>query len=159
MLYLFHWHTDLLLSPSYQVPVEVGKVGVQSPAFIQPVSQRRDGIEAMFSKQKERASPTKSSAHPGSEIIEIDREDVDASTRASESSKTSKSAKRGASDVAAEDETATEPVSKKRKTSGNELTSTLNKDKVIILIESVARQLISACAGTTSPASGAEQDH
>ncbi|KAF8890654.1 hypothetical protein BD779DRAFT_1622349 [Infundibulicybe gibba] len=36
----------------YQVPLEVGKVGTESPTFIQPVSQRKDGIQAMFSKQK-----------------------------------------------------------------------------------------------------------
>lgn len=37
---------------SYQVPKEVGKVGTESPRFIEPVANRKDGIEAMFSKQK-----------------------------------------------------------------------------------------------------------
>ncbi|KAL0573329.1 hypothetical protein V5O48_008627 [Marasmius crinis-equi] len=37
---------------SYQVPKEVGKVGTESPSYIVPISQRKDGIQAMFSKQK-----------------------------------------------------------------------------------------------------------
>ncbi|KAH8822713.1 DUF159-domain-containing protein [Flagelloscypha sp. PMI_526] len=36
----------------YAVPTEVGKVGLQSASFVEPVTQRKDGIEAMFSKQK-----------------------------------------------------------------------------------------------------------
>ncbi|KAK1225968.1 hypothetical protein PQX77_011036 [Marasmius sp. AFHP31] len=40
----------------YQVPKEVGKVGTESPSYIVPVSQRKDGIEAMFSKQKQSQS-------------------------------------------------------------------------------------------------------
>ncbi|KAJ8509259.1 hypothetical protein ONZ45_g8539 [Pleurotus djamor] len=36
----------------YQVPLEVGKVGKESPSFIEPVENRKDGIEALFSKQK-----------------------------------------------------------------------------------------------------------
>lgn len=36
----------------YPVPMEVGKVGTQSPTFIEPISQRKDGIQAMFSKQQ-----------------------------------------------------------------------------------------------------------
>ncbi|KAI0920398.1 hypothetical protein AcV5_010144 [Taiwanofungus camphoratus] len=47
----------------YQVPKEVGKVGTESPTFIQPIAQRKDGIQAMFAKQKEasssKISPTK----------------------------------------------------------------------------------------------------
>jgi len=35
----------------YQVPKEVGKVGTESPTFIEPVSNRKDGIQAMFMKQ------------------------------------------------------------------------------------------------------------
>jgi hypothetical protein len=38
---------------SYQVPQEVGKVGTESPAFVEPVETRKDGIQAMFSKQIE----------------------------------------------------------------------------------------------------------
>ncbi|KDQ54474.1 hypothetical protein JAAARDRAFT_38145 [Jaapia argillacea MUCL 33604] len=40
----------------YAVPKEVGKVGTESPTFIQPVAQRKDGIQAMFSKQARSAS-------------------------------------------------------------------------------------------------------
>jgi len=36
----------------YQVPKEVGKVGTESARFIEPIMNRKDGIEAMFSKQK-----------------------------------------------------------------------------------------------------------
>jgi hypothetical protein len=36
---------------SYAVSKEVGKVGTESPSFIEPVAERRDGIKAMFSKQ------------------------------------------------------------------------------------------------------------
>jgi len=39
----------------YAVPKEVGKVGVQSPTFIEPVQKRKDGIEAMFSRQAKAA--------------------------------------------------------------------------------------------------------
>ncbi|KAG1807795.1 uncharacterized protein BJ212DRAFT_1436834 [Suillus subaureus] len=52
------WAAELgnLLRPAgglicYQVPKEVGKVGAESPTFIQPVAMRKDGIEAMFAKQ------------------------------------------------------------------------------------------------------------
>ncbi|KAJ3813133.1 hypothetical protein F5876DRAFT_35855 [Lentinula aff. lateritia] len=46
----------------YQVPKEVGKIGMESSSFILPISVRKDGIEAMFSKQKQaqRTSATKS---------------------------------------------------------------------------------------------------
>ncbi|KAH9477014.1 Abasic site processing protein [Psilocybe cubensis] len=43
----------------YAVPKEVGKVGTESPTYIEPITDRKDGIEAMFSKQKQKASPTK----------------------------------------------------------------------------------------------------
>jgi len=38
----------------YQVPRQVGKVGNESPTFIEPVASRKDGIQAMFTKQRER---------------------------------------------------------------------------------------------------------
>ncbi|KAJ7073279.1 hypothetical protein B0H15DRAFT_869398 [Mycena belliarum] len=55
------WNQELdkLVAPTscalecYQVPKEVGKVGTESPAFIEPVANRKDGIQAMFSKQKQ----------------------------------------------------------------------------------------------------------
>ncbi len=37
---------------SYQVPKEVGKIGTESPTFVQPVKDRKDGIQAMFAKQQ-----------------------------------------------------------------------------------------------------------
>ncbi|KAH7921125.1 hypothetical protein BV22DRAFT_1038994 [Leucogyrophana mollusca] len=52
------WSADLaaLLVPRegltcYAVPQEVGKVGTESPTFIEPVAQRKDGIQAMFARQ------------------------------------------------------------------------------------------------------------
>ena len=47
------------ISRSYAVPTEVGKVGTESPSFIEPITSRKDGIQAMFSKQRQN-SPTKS---------------------------------------------------------------------------------------------------
>lgn len=46
----------------YAVPKEVGKVGVQSPTFIEPVQNRKDGIEAMFSRQAKAAQQQQKSA-------------------------------------------------------------------------------------------------
>jgi len=45
---------------SYQVPKEVGKVGTESPTFIEPIANRRDGIQAMFYRQQQaQKSPVK----------------------------------------------------------------------------------------------------
>ncbi|TFK20438.1 DUF159-domain-containing protein [Coprinopsis marcescibilis] len=48
----------------YQVPKEVGKIGTESSTFIEPVANRKDGIQAMFAKQQnpQTASPTKASS-------------------------------------------------------------------------------------------------
>ncbi len=43
----------------YQVPQEVGKVGTESPTFIEPIATRKDGIQAMFSKQKQSQAKAK----------------------------------------------------------------------------------------------------
>ncbi|OCH91352.1 DUF159-domain-containing protein [Obba rivulosa] len=40
----------------YQVPKEVGKVGTESPTFIQPIAERKDGIAAMFANQRKARS-------------------------------------------------------------------------------------------------------
>ncbi|KAH9964931.1 hypothetical protein BC827DRAFT_1186316 [Russula dissimulans] len=40
----------------YAVPSEVGKVGTESPTFIEPVQKRKDGIEAMFMRQSKAAA-------------------------------------------------------------------------------------------------------
>jgi hypothetical protein len=50
------------LANSYAVPKEVGKVGVQSPTFIEPVQNRKDGIEAMFSRQAKAVQQQQKSA-------------------------------------------------------------------------------------------------
>lgn len=63
---------------SYQVPKEVGKVGTESPTFIQPVAERKDGIQAMFAKQARAAhvqgSPSKRKLEDSYEEKEIKRE-------------------------------------------------------------------------------------
>ena len=52
-----------ITSTNPTVPKEVGKVGTESPAFIQPITERKDGIRAMFAKQQRRSpSPSKPSA-------------------------------------------------------------------------------------------------
>lgn len=49
-----------ITSTNPAVPKEVGKVGTESPAFIQPITERKDGIRAMFAKQQKRSpSPAK----------------------------------------------------------------------------------------------------
>jgi hypothetical protein len=48
---------ERLADDSYPVPPEVGKVGKESPTFIQPVSERSDGIKSFFNKQN---TPAKS---------------------------------------------------------------------------------------------------
>jgi len=56
------------------VPAEVGKVGVESPTFIEPVQKRKDGIEAMFMRQvkaKEAGAGSGKRKHePSSEVEE-----------------------------------------------------------------------------------------
>ncbi|KAI6015692.1 hypothetical protein EDC04DRAFT_563091 [Pisolithus marmoratus] len=63
------WSTELanLLHPwedtkaplqCYPVPKEVGKVGAESPTFIQPLLTRKDGIQAMFAKQRTKQEAT-----------------------------------------------------------------------------------------------------
>ncbi len=48
---------------SYQVPKEVGRVGTESPSFIEPITSRKDGIQALFSKQRQKSlQPTSSPA-------------------------------------------------------------------------------------------------
>jgi hypothetical protein len=46
-------------SISYAVPKEVGRVGVESPTFIEPVEKRKDGIEALFSRQAAKGTTSK----------------------------------------------------------------------------------------------------
>lgn len=46
------------------MPKEVGKVGVQSPTFIEPVEKRKDGIQAMFSRQAKAAQQSPRDSTP-----------------------------------------------------------------------------------------------
>ena len=55
---------------SYQVPKEVGKVGVESPTFVEPITQRKDGIQAMFAKQKSSQPPSTKRARDSSPVQE-----------------------------------------------------------------------------------------
>lgn len=54
----------MLIVSSYQVPKEVGKVGTESSTFIEPVAERRDGIQALFAKQMRTKSPSSSQGSP-----------------------------------------------------------------------------------------------
>ncbi|KAJ7145892.1 hypothetical protein C8R44DRAFT_756143 [Mycena epipterygia] len=78
------WHPELvkLVAPTtcelecYQVPKEVGKVGTESSTFIEPVANRKDGIQAMFNKQKQaQASPKK--AAPKRRLSPEDDSDIE----------------------------------------------------------------------------------
>lgn len=53
------------------MPKEVGKVGNEDPSFILPVSQRKDGIEAMFKRQamKPASGGTKSASPSKSAVV------------------------------------------------------------------------------------------
>lgn len=50
----------VLTHTSYPVNPEVGKIGTNSPTYIQPVSERSDGIKSFF--QKQQPSPAKPKA-------------------------------------------------------------------------------------------------
>ncbi|KAJ7041253.1 hypothetical protein C8F04DRAFT_1080768 [Mycena alexandri] len=81
------WNPDLapiLASPTcplecYQVPKEVGKVGTESSTFIEPVANRKDGIQAMFSKQKQAqaATPKKQSKPTSKPAPDANDEDIE----------------------------------------------------------------------------------
>ncbi|KAJ6482830.1 hypothetical protein C8R47DRAFT_1132822 [Mycena vitilis] len=81
------WNPDLvkLLAPTtcaldcYQVPKEVGKVGKESATFIEPVANRKDGIQALFSKQKQAqaASPPAKKVPAKRRMSPVDGDDVE----------------------------------------------------------------------------------
>ncbi|PCH43063.1 DUF159-domain-containing protein [Wolfiporia cocos MD-104 SS10] len=61
----------------YQVPKEVGKTGNESATFVEPIKERKDGIQAMFARQQSRvsspspyASPEKRKREPTPDITE-----------------------------------------------------------------------------------------
>jgi len=66
------------------VPKEVGKVGTESPTFIEPVATRKDGIQAMFSKQQEKSIPSSPAKSTG---VHSKRKLEESTTPASSSSK------------------------------------------------------------------------
>jgi hypothetical protein len=55
--------SDRRAKTSYPVNPEVGKIGTNSPTYIQPVSERSDGIKSFF--QKQAPSPAKSKGITG----------------------------------------------------------------------------------------------
>lgn len=46
----------------HSVPLEVGKVGNESPTFIERIDERKDGIKAMFAKAQKKATPSSGSS-------------------------------------------------------------------------------------------------
>lgn len=40
------------------MPKQVGKIGTESPTFVQPITERKDGIAAMFVKQVQTKTST-----------------------------------------------------------------------------------------------------
>ncbi|KDR78411.1 hypothetical protein GALMADRAFT_245579 [Galerina marginata CBS 339.88] len=100
----------------YAVPKEVGKVGTESSTFIEPVTARKDGIQAMFSKQRQKSpekpspSPTKRKYEPslspvtssagqedGSSRSKRLKTDVDEDTKRREHAKVRKESREGTS--------------------------------------------------------------
>lgn len=85
--------------PSYQVPKEVGKVGTESATFIEPIANRKDGIQAMFSKQKQaQQSPVKPKRKRSPSPSTVFDADVATSSRASAITKKPKLGKKPESD-------------------------------------------------------------
>ena len=62
----------LITVDSFPVPPEVGKIGTNSPTYIQPVSDRADGIKSFF--QKQTSSPAKSKAPAAKGVGTVNRE-------------------------------------------------------------------------------------
>jgi hypothetical protein len=60
------FHRLMYLLNSYPVPKEVGKVGTNSSTYIEPVSERKDGIASFFKKQEEKtqSGPSTTKAKP-----------------------------------------------------------------------------------------------
>ncbi|KAL1738169.1 hypothetical protein HDZ31DRAFT_86221 [Schizophyllum fasciatum] len=65
----------------YQVPQEVGKVGNESPAFDEPIQERKDGIEAMFAKQAKTAVKSEGKQAGNLENRRTDRREEKGSSR------------------------------------------------------------------------------
>jgi hypothetical protein len=78
------WSYGVVLTRSFPVPPEVGKIGKDSPTFIQPVSERSDGIKSFFNKQT--TSPAKPKVNVKAEMDTQKGSDL-ASSRNSSSTK------------------------------------------------------------------------
>ena len=67
------------------MPKEVGKIGTESPTFIEPLAERKDGIQAMFAKQTRKgttaASPAKSSTRKRSAFPATEKTNVTGGTQ------------------------------------------------------------------------------
>ncbi|KAH0579765.1 hypothetical protein H2248_002602 [Termitomyces sp. 'cryptogamus'] len=72
----------------YQVPKEVGKVGTESPTFIEPIATRKDGIQAMFSKQAAKSKLSQDSQKRSRSPVDV--LDLTASPPASKKTKINK---------------------------------------------------------------------
>lgn len=68
----FSFSLLILGTRSYAVPKEVGKIGTNDPSFIQPVSQRKDGIAAMFNRQNATAKPNPENIQEDAKPLVID---------------------------------------------------------------------------------------
>ncbi len=101
----------------YSVPSDVGKVGTESSTYIEPISQRKDGIQAMFAKQKSHESRSS-----------INQDNI------AESSKTSSKRKMESIDITDDEEHDSESR-KKPKTMTDEVNNT-EKDIVVCLCNS-----------------------
>lgn len=56
---IFNWSEgDRLVTEycglSYEVPPGVGKVGTEDPSFVEPITERKDGLRAMMSKMAQK---------------------------------------------------------------------------------------------------------
>ncbi|RXW18409.1 hypothetical protein EST38_g7445 [Candolleomyces aberdarensis] len=131
--------SDMVLQPyhdasvpleCYQVPKEVGKIGNESPTFIEPVATRKDGIQAMFAKQKQKATESSSLSHSqdSSHDLESSTQELKLSSQQYESSSSSPAkGKRARSpipidlsqDDAEEIQVVSEPKAKKPKAAPN----------------------------------------
>lgn len=69
---------DASSCPSFPVPPEVGKIGKDSPTFIQPVSERSDGIKSFFNKQSPAKPKTEAAEGKPSSLAKDEKPDVEA---------------------------------------------------------------------------------
>ncbi|PPR07220.1 hypothetical protein CVT24_010163, partial [Panaeolus cyanescens] len=63
----------------YAVPSDVGKIGKESPTFIEPVAKRKDGLEAMFSKQAAKATAATQPSTPTPSSHKRKKKDISSS--------------------------------------------------------------------------------